>query len=90
MATLVHADVFFFVTTVMVVVVGIALTVALIYLASALRQVRIVMQEVKEEAVLMRRDIEQFRDNVRRGEWKLKTLADAAIGLFKWKKSKKK
>jgi uncharacterized protein YoxC len=90
MATLVHADVFFFVTTIAVVIVGVAFTVALIYLAIALRQVRDVMKEVKEEAALVRGDIEQVRNAVRRGEWKLQSLADAAIGMFRWKKSKKK
>ena len=84
-----HADIFFFVTTCVVVVVGIAFTVALIYLVKVLRQVRDVIKEVKEETVLVRRDIEQVRDGVRQGGWKIKALVEMITGLFKFKRSKK-
>ena len=89
MTTLIHADIFFFVTTVAVIAVGIVFTIVLIYLANVLRQVRDVIQEVKEEAVLVRGDIAQCRNNIKQGEGKLKSLVDMALNIFKFKKSKK-
>ena len=89
MSELVHADIFFFVTTVVVVVVGAALTVALIYLVMILRRVRDVAEEVKAEAILVREDIHDVRDQVRREGFKFKHFAALIGGFFKKKRSKK-
>jgi uncharacterized protein YoxC len=90
MATLIHADIFFFVTTVAVIVIGIAFTIVLLYIANVLRQLRDVIKEVKEETVLVREDLGRFRSNVRQEGWKVKSLVDAALSIFKFKKSKRK
>lgn len=66
MDTLIHADVFFFVTTIAVVVVGIAFTVVLVYLAKILRDVKEVTEQVKEETILFRRDIADLRGDVKK------------------------
>ena len=66
MNTLIHADIFFFVTTIAVVIVGIALTVALIYLAKVFSDVREITRQVKEEAILFREDIAGLRADVKR------------------------
>lgn len=66
MNTLIHADVFFFVTTIVVVVVGIALTVALVYLAKVLSDIKTVTQQVKEETILFREDIAELRSDVKK------------------------
>jgi hypothetical protein len=65
MATLIHADIFFFVTTVAVVVVGGALTVLIVYLVKVLRNVRDITDAIKEETILVRRDIGDLRNEVR-------------------------
>jgi hypothetical protein len=82
MTTLVHADIFFFVTTIAVVVVAIAFVVALVYLIAVLRRIRDVMEEVKAEAILVRDDIHNLRDQVRSGGFKLASLFSFAGKLF--------
>jgi hypothetical protein len=47
MSELVHADIFFFVTTIVVVAVGITLTVALIYIIGILRDVQEIIRTAK-------------------------------------------
>ncbi len=79
MVSLIHADIFFFVTTIAVVVVASALTVALIYLSLTLARAKKVMEEIYEEAVLVRKDVDGFRTDIRREGFKLKHLA----GFFK-------
>ena len=63
--TLIHADIFFFVTTIVVVLVGLALVIALIYLIQILRRIRDVARQLHEEAVLIRSDIKDLRSAVR-------------------------
>jgi hypothetical protein len=78
MDTLIHADIFFFVTTVAVVVFTIALTVFMVYLVRILRNVRRITDAIDEEVVLVRRDIGDLRSEVRaRG-----TKAASALDWF--------
>jgi membrane protein implicated in regulation of membrane protease activity len=83
MNTLVHADIFFFVTTIAVVVVAIALTVALVYLAKVLSDVKEITRQVKEETALFRGDIADLRTDIKREGFRLERLAMFARNLFK-------
>ncbi len=65
MNTLIHADIFFFVTTIAVVVVGAALTVLMVYLVKVFRNMRDITDAIKEEAVLLRKDIGDLRGEIR-------------------------
>ena len=65
MDTLIHADIFFFVTTIAVVVVTIALTVLVVYLVKVFRNVRKITDMVSEETILLRRDIGDLRNELR-------------------------
>ncbi len=76
----IHADIFFFVTTIVVVIVGIVLIIALIYLVATLRRIRKIADLVHEEAVLFQEDVHDLRDVVRREGFKLKSLF--AFGKF--------
>ena len=89
MDTLIHADIFFFVTTIAVVAVGIAFTVALAYSISILKNVRAVSKAVREETNLVREDIQAARENVKREGFKLKHLASFFSG-FPNKKTRSK
>ena len=53
MNTLVHADIFFFVTTIAVVVVAAALAIALMYLVRILNDVKKIAEQVREELVVL-------------------------------------
>jgi hypothetical protein len=78
MDTLIHADIFFFVTTIAVVVITIALTVLIVYLVKVFRSIRKIADAVNEETILLRRDIGDLRNEVRaRG-----VRAGAAIDWF--------
>lgn len=66
MNTLIHADIFFFVTTVVVIVVGIAFTVALIYLTKVLSDIKEITKQVKEETILFREDVAGLRNDIKK------------------------
>ncbi len=93
MDTLIHADVFFFVTTIAVVVITIALTVFIIYLVKVLNNVRKIAEAVNEETALLRRDIADIRSEVRkRGERAAGAMdwLERLLGITKKSRSKKK
>lgn len=65
METLIHADIFFFVTTIAVVVIGVVLAAVLIYLSVILRDVRAVVRKGRGEAEAMLDDLRGFRERVK-------------------------
>jgi hypothetical protein len=83
MDTLIHADIFFFVTTVAVIVVGIALTVALIYLANVLSDIKEITKQVKEETILFREDIRDLRSDVKNEGFRAERFLMFVRNLFK-------
>ena len=88
MNDLIHADIFFFVTTIAVVVVALFFTVTLIYLILILKRVRDVMDEVKKETILIREDIHSFRDQVKSGGAQIKYVTQFLQSIFTGKKTK--
>ena len=85
--TLIHADIFFFVTTIAVIVVGTALTVALIYLAQVLSDLKKITGQVHEETVLFREDVRDLRNHVRREGFKMQHFFDFVTKLIRRKKN---
>jgi hypothetical protein len=83
MDTLIHADVFFFVTTVVVIVVGIAFTIALVYLTKVLSDVKEITGQVKEEALLVREDIKGLRSDVKQEGFRAERFLMFFRNLFK-------
>jgi cell division protein FtsX len=74
MDTLIHADIFFFVTTIAVVVVTLLLAIVLIYLIKVLNRIKDIAEQVREETILFREDIHELRDSVKNETFKLKNL----------------
>lgn len=89
MDTLMHADIFFFVTTIAVVLVAIVFTIALIYLIVILKRVRDIAEQVREETILFREDVHQLRDQVKRTGFQAKAFFSLFQNLFSRKKSKR-
>lgn len=89
MNTLIHADIFFFVTTIVVVVVGLLFVIALIYLIKVLNRIKTIAEQVRDETVLFREDIHDLRDSVRREGFKVKSLFDFGYSFFKRRSGKK-
>ena len=77
MQTLIHADIFFFVTTITVIVVGIAIIVALIFVILILRNLYKLSATVKNEADLIADDIDAMRARVHGLSWSI------AFSLFR-------
>ena len=90
MNTLVHADIFFAVTTAAVIVVTLLVAVLLIYLIMVLNRIKDIAEQVREEAVLVREDIHDLRDGVRREGFKLKHLVSFGERLFFKKKNRRR
>ncbi len=90
MNTLIHADIFFFVTTIVVVIVGAAFTVALVYLAKILSDVKEITRQVKEETVLFRGDIADLRADIKREGFRVERLLMFFRTLFKKTTSRSK
>ncbi len=91
MDTLIHADIFFFVTTIAVVVVALTLTIVLIYLAKVLSDIKKITGQVRDETILFREDLRDLRGQVRNEGFKLRSFLDLITGFFgKRKKSRSK
>ena len=78
-------DVFFVVSTIAVVVVAALLALALIRIIRILRRVEQISDTVSEEAVLVRADVAELRQNVKQEGFKLKHMtrfARAAAASF--------
>jgi uncharacterized membrane protein len=65
MQTLVHADIFFFVTTIAVILVAIVLVIVLIYIAIILADIRELSRTIKKEGAEIIGDVHAFRDEVK-------------------------
>ncbi len=92
MSTLIHADIFFFVTTVAVIVVTLLVVVVLIYLIKILRQIRNIAGEIKEETVFVRQDIHEARMQMKSEGFKMKHIIgffSRLVGRRRTKKSRK-
>jgi hypothetical protein len=85
MDTLIHADIFFFVTTIAVVVVGLVFTIALIYFIKILGDIKEVTGQVREETVLFREDLGNLRSDIRREGFRLERLLSFFRTMLKWK-----
>jgi|YelNatPaOPRAMG01_1025707.scaffolds.fasta_scaffold14155_1 5-bromo-4-chloroindolyl phosphate hydrolysis protein len=89
MDTLIHADIFFFITTIAVIVISIILGVVLYYLVKILKNVRDITESVKEETNLIRKDIQDARENIKVEGFKLKHLISFFSSFLKDKKGRK-
>lgn len=90
MDSFIHADIFFFITSIAVVLVTAILVVALIYLIRILRDAKAVTGKVKEEAKLISEDIDGLRAKTRQEGVKLKNFVDFFSGFSGKKKVKRR
>ena len=74
MDTLIHADIFFFVTTIAVIVVTIAFTVALVYLIKVLMDIKEISEQVRQETVLFREDLQGLRSEIKQKGFQVKSF----------------
>lgn len=82
MDTLIHADIFFFITSVAVIAITAALVVVLIYLAQFLRNARDISRTVRKESEDIVADISELRTKTKREGLRLIHLSDFFSKIF--------
>jgi signal transduction histidine kinase len=85
MDAVLKADIFFFITTVAIVVLAIAAFIALVFLIQILRDVRHVSKRVREQSDRILSDVEDLRNFIKEEGKKainFKELASAIIAKF--------
>jgi hypothetical protein len=85
MSEVVHADIFFFVTTVAIVLITAAVLVVLYFCVLILRDVRALCAKVRKAGDELERDFEVLRANVKTEGVKLRTIVDMVIGFVTYK-----
>jgi hypothetical protein len=81
----VQMHIFFFVTTIAVVIVGVLLAIILFRIYQILSHVEDISREISEESTLVRADIADLRSNVRNQGFKMKFLSSffrSTLGRF--------
>jgi hypothetical protein len=67
MQSFIHADIFFFVTTVVVALVGIGFLVIVLYLIRIVRTVQKIMRAIRDESEAVVADVSELRAHLRKG-----------------------
>lgn len=88
MNTLVHADIFFFATTIVLIVVGIGLVIAIIYLIKILKDVSYISKKIKSETDAVVGDIALLREHVKNDGVRFKFLRAFFTNIFRRYKKK--
>ncbi|MBA3551133.1 hypothetical protein H0W32_02920 [Patescibacteria group bacterium] len=89
METLIHADIFFFASTIALVLVTIGLAVALVYIIKILRTVSKVSDKVKDESDEIIADIKNLRGNIKQQGLGLRNVKEVIKMVFGKNRSKK-
>ncbi|MEI7719876.1 MAG: hypothetical protein WCI89_01565 [bacterium] len=82
MAEVVHADIFFFITSVAVVLLTAGVLVALYFFIGILRDVRAVAAKVRKASDELERDFERLRGEVKAEGMRMKTVFDVFLGFL--------
>ena len=85
MDTLIKADVFFFITTVAIIVLSLLLAVLIIYIIKISKDIKYISNKAKNEADLIAEDLSDLRENVKEKGVKLKYLISFFNNLRKKK-----
>lgn len=83
MSEVIHADIFFFITAIAVVVVGGFLSVFLYHAIHIAKDVRHVAVKLRRASQSAERDFDDFRYNLRTEGTKIKTIADFLLAFLR-------
>ena len=89
MESLIHADIFFFISTIALVIIALGVIVALIYIIKILSRVSSLSKKVKEEGEGIITDINGLRTNIKTEGFKVRYVTSFLSKLFKRRASKK-
>ena len=82
MTEVVHADIFFFITSVVVIVVGAGLAVATYFVIDILRDVRVVAKKVRKASDELEQDFEDLRSNIKSEGVRVRTVFEMVLGFM--------
>jgi hypothetical protein len=82
MQTLVHADIFFFISTLCLVVLSILAAVGLYYAIGILRDMREISARIKKASLDMEKDLDGLRNAVKAEGNKVRGIADLTLGFI--------
>lgn len=88
--SLIHADIFFFISSIALVIISIGITVLLIYLIGIVKNVRDISEKVKAESGELIKDIKDLRVSLRQEGIKWRHVADMIRHFFSHKEEKKR
>ena len=88
MDSIVNSNIFFFITTIAVVIGGLLVSILLIYLILIVRDVRWVSKKVKREAELISMDINEAREHIKEHGVELTSVLGFLKGLLDIRKGK--
>ena len=90
MNDILHANIFFFVTTVVVAVLGILAIVALYYILGILKNIRDISNRAEKGSEILAGDLEHFRENIKEEGMRFRHIRKFMKGYAKWFPSDKK
>ncbi len=82
MTEVVHADIFFFITSLAVMLVTAGMLVLLYYLIPVARDIRDIVAKIRRAGESVEKDFDALRVNVREEGAKSKALVDLALGFI--------
>lgn len=88
MSEVVHADIFFFITSMVVVLLGAVLVVALVYVVFIVRDVRAIVARVRRASESLEGDLDALRSQVKQEGYKARAMVDLLLGFVGRKISK--
>ena len=88
MNTLIHADIFFFVTTIVVILVALGVIIALYYVIRILRTVSQVSETVKNESEEIVKDVHALRGEIKKEGVKFMTFGTFFKKIFRRRKNR--
>ncbi|MFA6095952.1 MAG: hypothetical protein WC767_03890 [Candidatus Paceibacterota bacterium] len=80
--SLIHADIFFFISTIALGIISIAIIICSVYIIRTLSDIRFIISRWKEENEYLIRDARAFRDAVRSEGIRWKYIADKITAFF--------
>ena len=89
MDTLIHADIFFFITTIVLIVISIGLVVIIIYVIKILHDVSGLVSNAREEGEEIVKDIKQLRLKVKDQGLKFNFLRTFVGSILKRRRAKR-
>jgi type II secretory pathway pseudopilin PulG len=84
MNELLQANIFFFITSVVTVIIGILLAVALYYILGILKNVRDISNRAQRGSEALEHDLEHLRENIREEGMRFKSIKKFLKGYSKW------